>query len=125
MGLGNVVDELHDEHRLADASAPEKANLATTLVRRQQVHHLHSAVSRYCPSTAVQVQYTSGEASEFEEVSHIFLPVLSETISAISESDSTRPTGKGQAHTLLATLMQHPSLAVPPRKTVSMLWQSA
>jgi hypothetical protein len=41
--LGDVVDELHDEHGLADASTTKQSNLATTLVRSQQVDNLHSA----------------------------------------------------------------------------------
>ncbi len=40
MALGDVVDELHDEHSLAHAGTAEEANLATTLVGSQQVHHL-------------------------------------------------------------------------------------
>ena len=38
--LGNVVDELHDEHRLADTSTAEQADLTALLVRSEQVHHL-------------------------------------------------------------------------------------
>ena len=40
MCLGHVVDELHNEHSLAHACTAKQANLATTLVGRQQVHHL-------------------------------------------------------------------------------------
>ena len=42
MGLGNVVDELHDEHSLAHTRTTEQADLASTLVGRQQIHHLQS-----------------------------------------------------------------------------------
>ena len=38
--LGDVVDELHDQHGLADAGAAEQADLAALGIRRQQVHHL-------------------------------------------------------------------------------------
>ncbi len=38
--LGDVVDELHDEHGLADTGAAEQADLAALGVGRQQVHHL-------------------------------------------------------------------------------------
>jgi len=40
MGLGDVVDELLNEHRLADAGAAEQADLAALGVGREQVHHL-------------------------------------------------------------------------------------
>ena len=40
MALGNVVDKLHDEHRLTHASATEQANLTTFHIRLQQVDHL-------------------------------------------------------------------------------------
>jgi len=40
MPLGDVVDELHDQHCLADAGAAEQADLAAALVGREQVHHL-------------------------------------------------------------------------------------
>ena len=38
--LGDVVDELHNEHSLADTGATEEADLATLRVRRKQVHNL-------------------------------------------------------------------------------------
>ena len=40
MRLGDVVDQLHDEHGLADAGAAEQADLAAFGVRREQVHDL-------------------------------------------------------------------------------------
>ncbi len=40
MGLGDVVDELLDQHGLADAGAAEQADLAALGIRREQVHHL-------------------------------------------------------------------------------------
>jgi peptide chain release factor 1 len=40
VGLGNVVDELLNEHSLADTGTAEKTNLATTGVRREQVDDL-------------------------------------------------------------------------------------
>ena len=40
MRLGHVVDQLHDQHGLADAGAAEQADLAAFGVRREQVHHL-------------------------------------------------------------------------------------
>ena len=40
MRLGDVVDELHDEHCLADAGATEEADLAATGIGGQQVHDL-------------------------------------------------------------------------------------
>ena len=38
--LGDVVDQLHDEHGLAHAGAAEQADLAALGVRREQVHDL-------------------------------------------------------------------------------------
>ena len=40
MGLGDVVDQLLDEHRLADARAAEEADLAALGVRRQEIDDL-------------------------------------------------------------------------------------
>ena len=42
MGLGDVVDELLDKDRLADARAPEQADLAPLRIRREQVHDLYA-----------------------------------------------------------------------------------
>ena len=41
MCLGNIVDQLHDKHGLADTSTTEQANFASALVGGQEVHHLH------------------------------------------------------------------------------------
>ena len=38
--LGDVVDQLHDQHGLADAGAAEQADLAALGVRREQVDDL-------------------------------------------------------------------------------------
>ncbi len=40
MGLGHVVDQLHDQDGLADAGAAEQADLAALGVRREQIHNL-------------------------------------------------------------------------------------
>ncbi len=40
MRLGDVVDQLHDDHGLADAGAAEQANLAALGVRREQIDDL-------------------------------------------------------------------------------------
>ena len=40
MRLGDVVDQFHDQHGLADAGAAEQANLAALGVRREQVDDL-------------------------------------------------------------------------------------
>ncbi len=42
MRLGDVVDELHDEHGLADAGATEQPNLSSSLVGRQQIDDLRA-----------------------------------------------------------------------------------
>ena len=42
--LGNVVDELHDEDRLADACAAEEADLAATRVGLNQVDNLDAGL---------------------------------------------------------------------------------
>ncbi len=45
--LGNVVDELLDEHRLADAGAPEEADLAALSVRGQEVDDLDAGLEDF------------------------------------------------------------------------------
>jgi len=40
VSFGNIVDQLHDQHSLADSSATEQSNFASSLVGRKQVHHL-------------------------------------------------------------------------------------
>ena len=40
MSLGNVVDQLHDEHRLTYTGTAEETNLTTLHVRLEQVDHL-------------------------------------------------------------------------------------
>ena len=40
MGLGDVVDQLLNQHGLADAGAAEQADLAALGVGREQIHHL-------------------------------------------------------------------------------------
>jgi hypothetical protein len=40
VGLGDVVDQLHDDDGLADPGAAEQADLAALGIGRQQVHHL-------------------------------------------------------------------------------------
>jgi hypothetical protein len=42
--LRHVVDELHDQHRLAHAGAAEQADLAALAVRSQQVHDLDAGL---------------------------------------------------------------------------------
>ena len=42
MGLGHIVDKLHDKHSLADSGSAKEPNLASTLVGGQKVHHLHA-----------------------------------------------------------------------------------
>jgi hypothetical protein len=44
--LGDVVDQLHDQHGLADAGAAEQADLAALGVGREQVDDLDAGVSR-------------------------------------------------------------------------------
>jgi len=38
--LCHVVDQLHDEHGLADAGAAEESDFPSLLVGSKQVHHL-------------------------------------------------------------------------------------
>ena len=40
VALGNVVDELHDEHGLADTGTSEETNLSATGVWGKQIHDL-------------------------------------------------------------------------------------
>src|SRR5262245_24626155 len=42
--LGDVVDQLHDDHRLAHARATEQADLPAALIRGEQVHHLDAGL---------------------------------------------------------------------------------
>ncbi len=42
MGLGDVVDKLHDKHSLANTGATEEPDLATLGVRRKQVDDFDS-----------------------------------------------------------------------------------
>ena len=44
MGLGDVVDELLDEHSLADTSTTEETDLATTRVGREEVDDLDAGL---------------------------------------------------------------------------------
>merc|ERR1712061_201533 len=43
VSLGNVVNQLHDKHSLADTSAAEKTNLASLTVRGKQVDDLDTS----------------------------------------------------------------------------------
>lgn len=45
MGLGHIVDELHDKYSLADSGSAKEPNLASTLVGGQKVHHLHACAA--------------------------------------------------------------------------------
>mmetsp|Transcript_2542 Transcript_2542/g.6973 ORF Transcript_2542/g.6973 Transcript_2542/m.6973 type:complete len:483 (-) Transcript_2542:25-1473(-) len=40
VGLGDVVDQLHDQHSLADTGTTEETNLATLGIRRKEVNNL-------------------------------------------------------------------------------------
>jgi peptide chain release factor 1 len=40
VGFGDVVDQLHDDHGLADAGAAEQADLAAARIRREQIDDL-------------------------------------------------------------------------------------
>ena len=44
MSLGDVVDELLDEHRLADTGTTEETNLATTSVGRKEIDDLDTGL---------------------------------------------------------------------------------
>src|SRR3972149_2070838 len=44
--LSHVLDELHEEHRLADAGAAEQADLAAAEIRREQVDDLDAGLER-------------------------------------------------------------------------------
>ena len=51
MRLGDIVDELHDEHGLADAGAAEQADLAALRIGRERSTTL-MPVTRICASVA-------------------------------------------------------------------------
>ena len=40
VGLGDVVDELHDKHSLADTGTSEETDLSSLRVRREQIDDL-------------------------------------------------------------------------------------
>ncbi len=44
MTLGDIVDQLHDEHGLAHAGASEEADLAAFAVRLEQVYDLDTGI---------------------------------------------------------------------------------
>ena len=46
--LGNVVDELHDEDRLADACAAEQTDLAALFVHKEKEHEAFFALAHQC-----------------------------------------------------------------------------
>ena len=48
MRLGDVVDQLHDQHGLADAGAAEQADLAALGVRREQIDDLDAGDQDLC-----------------------------------------------------------------------------
>ena len=43
MGLGDVVDELHDKHSLSDTSTTEESNLASLGIGGKQIDDLDSS----------------------------------------------------------------------------------
>ena len=48
MTLGDVVDELHDEHGLAHTGTAEETDLATLAVGLEQVNHLDTGIEDFC-----------------------------------------------------------------------------
>ena len=44
MGLGDVVDELLDEHSLADTGTTEETNLSTTSVGSKEIDNLDTGL---------------------------------------------------------------------------------
>ena len=44
MELGDVVDQLHDEHSFADTGTTEKTNLTTLGVRAEQIDNLDTYI---------------------------------------------------------------------------------
>mmetsp|Transcript_38152 Transcript_38152/g.64102 ORF Transcript_38152/g.64102 Transcript_38152/m.64102 type:complete len:379 (-) Transcript_38152:39-1175(-) len=51
--LSDVVDELHNEHGLADTGATEKTNLATLLVGSQEIHDLDTGHQHLLSGTLI------------------------------------------------------------------------
>ena len=48
MSLGDVVDELLDQHSLADTGTTEKTNLSTTGIGSQEVDDLDTSLENLC-----------------------------------------------------------------------------
>ena len=44
MSLGNIVDELHNQHSLANTGTAKETDLATLSIWCQQIYHLHHRV---------------------------------------------------------------------------------
>ena len=44
MSLGDVVNELHDEHSFADSSSTKESDLSSLGVRSEEIHHLDSSL---------------------------------------------------------------------------------
>ncbi len=41
VSFGNVIDQLHDEHRLPNTSTTKKTNLTTFLIGREEIDNLY------------------------------------------------------------------------------------
>ena len=55
MRLGHVVDQLHDQHGLADAGAAEQADLAALGVRREQIDDLDAGDQDLCLGRLIDI----------------------------------------------------------------------
>ncbi len=60
MKLGDVVNQLHNEHSLADTCTTEETNLATLCVRSEQIDNLNT----YLKDESVSIRVFAQKANE-------------------------------------------------------------
>lgn len=95
VSAGHVVDEFHDEHRLADPGSPEEPRLAPTLEGSKHVDHLDTGLERlgFGRSTGQRNRTTvDGPLLQVDKI------VVAQTIDHPSEHVEGSPPG-GIAHT--------------------------
>ena len=64
MPFGNVVDKLHDEHRLTYTGTTEESDLTTLHVRLQQVDHLDTR----CEDLLLRREFLKGRSTAMDGI---------------------------------------------------------